>query len=213
MNHNPEKIRITWDEVNKAEGSSPSMATSPVQEPSLSTAAKWWQGLVSLKIAVAWGVAVAVLATLVFWRVDVAHRMDPMTTVRVIDSVSSEGALVKNKDYFTPKGYGLIQWLLLESDQSQGSPMQLSYAPPEVSGDSCQVWGTSGNTRMALRLVKGDRWLFDDIYIATIDGRDVKLLATYIRDHPMKTWFKMSWPDLLDSFLQGLLIGLSGGGG
>jgi len=212
MNDNPEKIRITWDEVNKDESSSPSMATPPVPQPSPSTAAKWWQGLASLKIAVASVVAVAVLAALVFWRVDVAHRNDPMTTVRVIDSVSSESALVKNKDYFTPKGYGLIQWMISESEQSEGSPMELSYGPPEVTGNSCQVWGMSGNTRMAIRLVKGDRWLFDDIYIATIDGREVNLLATYIRDHPMKTWFRMSWPDLLDSFLQGFLLGLSGGG-
>jgi hypothetical protein len=212
MNDNPEKIRITWDEVNKAESSSSSMATSPIPQPSPSASAKCWQGLTYLKIAVASVVAVAVLAVLVFWRVDAAHRNDPMTTIRVIDSVSSENALVKNKDYFTPKGYGLIQWMISESGQSEGSPMQLSYGPPEVTGNSCQVWGTSGNTRMALRLVKGDRWLFDDIYIATIDGREVDLLATYIRDHPMKTWFKMSWPDLLDSFLQGFFIGLSGGG-
>ena len=212
MNDNPEKIRITWDEVNKAEGSPPSEAASPVPQPSAATAAKWWRGLTSLKIAVVSVAAVAVLAVIVLWRVDAAHRNDPMTTIRVIDSVSSESTLIKNKDFFTPKGYGLIQWMLSESGQSQGSPMQLSYGPPEVTGNSCQVWGTSGNTRMALRLVKSDRWLFDDIYIATIDGREVNLLATYIRDHPMKTWFKMSWPDLLDSFLQGFLIGLSGGG-
>ena len=212
MNDSPEKIRITWDEVNKADSGTPPPSAAPDPQASAATAAKGWMSHATLKIAVASVVAVVVLGGLIFWRIDAARRNDPMTTIRVIDSVSSESALVKNKDYFTPKGYGLIQWMLSESDQAQGSPMQLSYGPPEVSGDSCQVWGTSGNTRMAIRLVKGDRWLFDDIYIATIDGRDVNLLATYIRDHPMKTWFQMSWPDLLDSFIQGFLIGLSGGG-
>ena len=211
MSDDHEKIRITWDEVNSADGGPTQPDAVPAQQAPPTTVANRWQRLATVKIASALIAAVALLGILVFWRVDVARRNDPMTTVMVIDSVSSESALVKNKDYFTPKGYGLIQWLISESDQSE-PPMNLSYGPPEVNGNTCQVWGTSGNTRMAIRLVKGERWLFDDIYIATIDGRDVNLFATYIRDHPMKTWFKMSWPDLLGGFIQGFFLGLSGGG-
>jgi hypothetical protein len=135
-----------------------------------------------------------------------------LVTIKVVDAVHSETDLVRNKDYFTPKGYSLIQWMISQSGQSQSPSMQLSYSPPEINGNTCQVWATSGNTRMAICLVKGDRWLFDDIYIASIDGRVVNLLATYIRDNPIKSWFKMSWPDLLNSFLQGFVMGLSGGG-
>ncbi len=212
MNDNLEKIKISWDDVNSADNEDTTQAADPPPQPPATTVKNRWSQLTTVKAGVTLVIAVGLLGFFVFWRVDVARRNDPMTTIEVIDSISSESALVKNKDFFTPKGYGLIQWMISESDQSEGSPMQLSYGPPEVGGDSCQVWGTSGDTRMAIHLVKGDRWLFDDIYIATIEGRDVDLFATYIRDHPIKTWFKMSWPDLLDSFIQGFFLGLGGGG-
>lgn len=209
MNDKTDKISITWDEINKNDSDTPPNAAAPILEASETTAVNRKGGLVSMKIAVLSLVAIAALAVTVFWRVDIARRNDPMTTIKVIDSVATESALVKYKDYFTPKGYGLIQWMISESEQADGDPMKLSYGLPEIVGDTCQVWGMSGNTRMAIRLVRGDRWLFDDIYIATIDGREVGLLASYVRDNPIKTWFKMSWPDLLDSFIQGFLIGLS----
>lgn len=216
MSDDHEKIRITWDEVNKADGTNSTSAPTqnPTPAPRLvpGTSHRWWDRNGKTKAAVGIAVAVVLAGVLVLWRVDASHRNNPLVTINVVDSVTSENDLARNKDYFTPKGYSLVQWMISQGGESQEPSMRLSYAPPEISGDSCQVWGTSGNTRMAIRLVKGDRWLFDDIYIASIDGRDVNLLATYIRDNPMKTWFKMSWPDLLNSFLQGFLLGLSGGG-
>lgn len=211
MNDNLEKIKISWDDVNSADNEDTTQAAEPPPQAPVNTVKNGWSQLTAVKVGVALVIAVALLGFLIFWRVDVARRNNPMTTITVIDSIPTESDLIESRQFFTPKGYGLLQWMISESQASDGAPMQLSYGPPDVSGETCQVWGTSGDTRMAIQLVKADRWLFDDIYVATIEGQDVNLMATYIRDHPMKTWFKMSWPELLDSFIQGFLIGLSGG--
>lgn len=211
MSTDHEKIHITWSELERVTddetqiqdtcGPPPGDSTPPAQIRPRSSA--------PIVIAVICGLVTLTVGALILWSVGNARRNDPMTTVSVIESINTELDLQKHKDYFTPNGYGVMQWLISESSAQQGSgTFQLSYGPPQVTENLCRVWGTSHNTRLAIQLVMHDRWLFDDLYIASVEGQEVNLLASYIRDNPIKAVLRVGWPDFLYGFLQGVLIGL-----
>ncbi len=164
---------------------------------------KSWMAATLVTLVV--GVAIAT-----YWGVESSRRNDPLYTLRVVDAVNTEADLAREKEYFTEKGYGLAQWLVSQSTSPEQAPIDFTYGTPRVTGGDCDVWGTSGDTRIKLHLVMEERWRFDDIYLEAIEGQKVNLWATYVRDHPIKAILRVAWPDILKAFLQGFSAGLAG---
>jgi len=63
MSDDQGKIRISWDDVNKADSCVPP-ATSPAPQASAASVVNGWQGLTALRIVVASVVAVVVLGAM-----------------------------------------------------------------------------------------------------------------------------------------------------
>lgn len=154
--------------------------------------------------------AVVVIGYAANWRIDAKRRNDPLYTMKMVDNISNEGDLAAHGEYFTPKGYDLYKWMLNQSTTPDSQSPQMKYSAPKINSDGgCDVWMTGPNNSMFIHLVKGERWQFDDVYVKTIDGKNIDLWATYMKEHPYLTTLKVGWVDMLLAFIQGYMIGMA----
>lgn len=203
-----EKITVSWDDINRKtnDREDNSLIISGTMGDSRTGYKIGGNRLIFIFLAGVLLAAIAVVCSLLW--ISNSHKNDPLYTIKVINAIQSQEVLEKNRDYFTSKGYAFYRWALSQKDCNFDQTNDFSMSAPEIDGNVCMQWGTSENDRMAIRLVKGERWQMDDIYIATYQGREINLWATYIMEHPIKAALIVSWPEMLDAFVKGLALGL-----
>ena len=149
-------------------------------------------------------VAIVLLFTIRTWY----HRSQPIYVLEVLDDIHFPAEVERNNDYFTPEGKAVWLWMMSNSTHSAPNGQKLILSAPEINGDVCEFSGRYGEGSFKIKLVKASRWQFSDFYFDTWEGKKIGLWASYIKDHPYLTQWKLHWRDLIDACLDGVMLGM-----
>lgn len=224
---NPEKIKVTEEDIERIkitnadfnhQTSDPTSNFDPKSksDPNPQKSAK---NSISLKVAVVTCVVIALgLIVYSLSRSSLPEELDkplePMEVVEKIDSIEFASNLPLIREYCTFKGYNLLEWS--SENEAENDPTVVpSYGKPMISGQNCDIpfsmQTEEGRMVGHIRLLQQDGWKFDDFFIKSLDGKKIELYVSYMKDHPVKTFFKVNWKDMALGFLKGLAIGYGAG--
>ena len=147
----------------------------------------------------------------IFWLSQWHHRSQPEYVLEILDRVNTPSDIQRYSEYFTPKGKENLVWLLSKAGDVPSSGNKMTYSEPIINGDTCDIPARGPGIIVSVRLHKSGRWRFDDFYLESVQSEQIKLWISYMREHPVKTFFKLNWKELARSFLKGFVIGMSAG--
>jgi len=145
------------------------------------------------------------------------HRTQPVYVFEIMAQIHSPADVDRYSEFFTPKGKEVFKWMKEKDAESPVSKSNDKTSEPVVVGDTCSVTTdiSTDNSHgvLIIQLKKGERWQFDDVYLKTIDDKNIELWASYIKDHPVLTLFKLHWRELTGACFKGFVIGATAAGG
>ena len=156
-------------------------------------------------VAVAGIVAVVLLSIIGSWY----HYSRPEYVLEVLDRINTRSDAERESGFLTPQGQAIIFWIIDKRGDKPPSTEKLVYDAPAISVNECTIPFHSQSGTGSVRLLKTDRWRFDDFYIDQMGNRKVELWVSYMKDHPIGAWWSIHGGEMFDAFCKGALIGAS----
>lgn len=141
------------------------------------------------------------------------HRSQPEYVLEIVDHMNTPADVERYSEYLTPKGRGIVLWLLAKGGNQPSSSAKPVMSPPAIRGNVCDIAMGLPDTSFTCRLAKTSRWQLDDIYLNTAGKQNIGLWVSYMKEHPVRTYLRLNWKELGGAFLKGAAIGAAAAGG
>jgi hypothetical protein len=127
----------------------------------------------------------------------VLYHSQPAYVLEVLDGINTSEEVQQESDYLTTQGKDILVWIIEQRGDKPASDVKAVYSEPVVNGTMCDIPFQTKDGTGTIRLLKTDRWRFDDMYIDKVGDKNVNLWVSRIKDHPIGTWWKLHWFDTL----------------